>query len=179
MKSNDITIEGRVIQFTDVHNYSIAVNTMDGNHSGFLQDMYERLGDIIVAHRGDIISYIGDSILSVYPAGSENDVIKCSMELRKSFFDLVKEKALPTETELEIGIGAGRVEIGIIGHRSLRQRDIFGEVVNQTAMIGHHRGIAITEPVYHSIKMSYKTVKLPEMKVKWRDEPLKVWEVVE
>ncbi len=179
MKNNAITIEEHVIQFIDVHNYSIAVNSMAGNHAGFLQHMYESLGDIIVTHGGEIIKYMGDSILSVYPADSENEVIKCSMALRKSFFALVSEKDLPPETELEIGISSGEVEIGLIGHRSLRQKDVFGEEVNQAAVIGHHRGIAMTESVYRNIRMNYETVKLPEVKLKWREEPLKVWEVVE
>ena len=55
---------------------------------------------------------------------------------------------LPRETELEIGIGSGEVEVGTFGHQSLRQKDVFGQEVNCTAVIGHHRGIAITETVY-------------------------------
>jgi hypothetical protein len=47
----------------------------------------------------------------------------------------------------------------------------------QAAMIGHHRGVAITESVYERIKADYRTNRLPDFKVKWRDEPLKTWEV--
>jgi class 3 adenylate cyclase len=50
--------------------------------------------------------------------------------------------------ELEVGIGAGQVAVGECGHRTLRQRDVFGEEVNRTARIGHYRSVAITGRVY-------------------------------
>jgi hypothetical protein len=40
-------------------------------------------------------------------------------------------------------------------------------------MIGHHRGIAITENVYKHIQEKHKTRRLPDFEVKWRDQPLK------
>ncbi len=46
-------------------------------------------------------------------------------------------------------------------------------------MIGHHQGIAITERVYDRVRMNYKTRRLPDFSVKWQEEPLKIWEVVE
>ena len=179
MKDTDTVIEERVIQFMDIHNFSIAAKVMGGNHSAFLQETYVKLGDIIVSYSGEIIKYLGDALLCIYPAGSENDVVKCSKELRKTFGDLVSKRELPPETELEIGISSGRVELGVFGHKSLVQRDVFGEAVNRAAMIGHHRGIAMTETVYDRVKETYQTSELPEVKLKWLDEPLRVWEVVE
>ena len=69
--------------------------------------------------------------------------------------------------------------IGVFGHASLRQKDVFGEEVNRAAMIGHQRGIAIKERVYDRVKMNRETRRLPDFNVKWQEEPLKIWEVVE
>ena len=182
MKDRTIMIESRVILFMDIHNYSIVVNALRKDHKdqyGFLQKVYETLGDIIVAHKGEIIKYMGDALLCVFSADSENEAAKCSLELRKAFSNIVSRSNVPTDTELEIGMGSGEVGIGVFGHESLRQKDVFGEEVNRAAMIGHHRGIAITERVYEKIKTNYATRKLPELEVKWQDEPLKVWEIVE
>jgi class 3 adenylate cyclase len=101
--------------------------------------------------------------------------------LRKAYSDIIRKRDISQETELEIGITSGTVEVGIFGHKSLRQKDIFGDEVNRAATIGHHRGIAITENVnvYDKVKLKYKTAKLPELKVKWLDEPLHVWEIRE
>jgi class 3 adenylate cyclase len=92
---------------------------------------------------------------------------------------MVQRYNIRHETELETGIGSGAVAVGVFGHRSLKQKDVFGEEVNRAVVIGHHRGIAITENVYGKVKATYPTNRLPDKAVKWQDEPLKVWEIVE
>ena len=174
-----ITIENRIILFMDVHNYSIAFNALTENPHSFLQEMYERLGDIVVEHKGEIVKYMGDAMLCVFPAGRENEAVECSLKMRRAFSAIVSRRGLPPDTELEVGIGSGEVATGVFGHRTLRQRDVFGEEVNRAATIGHHRGIAITERVHDEVKMEYETRKLPDIRVKWQNEPLRVWEVVE
>lgn len=180
MTNDGVTVKNQVVVFMDIHNYSIVINRLGKNqHSRFLQEIYEKLGDIIVEYNGEIIKYLGDAILCVFPADSENDVIQCALNLRKAYSDIIRMRDISQDTELEIGITSGTVEVGIFGHKSLRQKDIFGDEVNRAATIGHHRGIAITENVYDKVKSNYKTAKLPEFKVKWQDEPLQVWEIME
>ena len=172
-------VEERVIMFMDVHNYSIAVSSLIEGPSGVLQAMYETLGDIIVAYQGEILKYMGDAILCVFPTGSEPEVVRCALKLRKAFAEMRSWKRLPEDPELEIGIGSGQVTVGVFGHRTLRQCDVFGEEVNRVATIGHHRGIAITEGMYDHVKRDYTTHRLPDVKVKWQKDPLKMWEIVE
>jgi class 3 adenylate cyclase len=180
MKEVEFEVQEQIILFTDIHDYSIVVTRL-GKHQAlrFLQEMYEKLGNLVVAYHGDIIKYMGDAMLCVFPAGSENEVIRCALQLRKTYFEMIDARNITHETELEVGISAGEVETGIIGHESLRQKDIFGEAVNRAAIIGHHRGIALTENVYHKINPSYETAQLPDVTVKWQTESLKVWEIIE
>jgi class 3 adenylate cyclase len=176
MNKPEIMIEERVIVSVDVHNFSM---TFDGlvESSEFLQEMYEKLGDVICGYRGEIIKYFGDGILSILPAGCENEAVACGLEMRKVFAEMVGKRGLPGEPELEVGIGAGKVVVWECGHRTLRQKDVFGEEVNRTAMIGHFRGIAITESVYEQVKGTYHLQKQPGFKKKGRS--FKVWAVVE
>ena len=125
------------------------------------------------------MKYLGDGFLSVFPAGLEQAAVASALSMRKAFSEMVKRWELPADTELEVGIGAGEVGEGIFGHRTLRQRDVYGEVVNQAAKIGHHRGVAITEQVYKKVRDSYAVRRLPDVALKWQAEPLKVWEVEE
>lgn len=178
MGDHNVEIENRVILFTDVHNFSIAANALVGKDQySLLQEFYEKLGDVIVAHDGEIIKYMGDAILCIFDSASQ--AVESALEMRRVYSNIVAERHLSGDTELEIGISAGDVGIGVFGHRSLVQRDVFGAAVNQAAMIGHYRGIAITESVYDEIKTSYETNRLPDFAVKWQDEPLKIWEIVE
>ena len=179
MGSNSVTMENRVVLFVDIHNFSLASSEMADDQFSFLQEVYERLGSVIVNHQGEIIKYMGDALLCLFAKGSEKEAVNCSVELRRVYRDIVRKRKLATETELEVGIGSGEVAIGIFGHESLKQRDVFGEVVNQAAVIGHHRGVAVTEPVYSTIKSDFQTRELPGRDLKWRADPLKVWEIVE
>jgi adenylate cyclase len=179
MRDLHITIEERVVLFTDVHNYYGISHALGADAYGFLQEMYEKLGDIIVEHGGRIVKYLGDALLCVFPAETENQAVDCALKLRLAFAEMVQSRGLSVETELEIGIGSGQVATGTFGHRSLLQWDVSGEVVNQAAAIGHHRGIAITERVYERVKSGYAVRRLPDFNAKRQTEPLKVWEVVE
>jgi adenylate cyclase len=178
MDGSEMTIEDRVIVFIDVHNYSMAFDGLLESYE-FLQEMYEKLGDFVVGHGGEIIKYLGDAMLSLFPAGFEAEAVACGQEMRKAFAEMVESRGLPGEIELEVGIGAGQVAVGECGHRTLRQRDVLGEEVNRTARIGHYRGVAITERVYERVKGSYKTVRQPDLETKRPGELLKVWAIKE
>ena len=170
MRDHKITVENRVVLFVDIHNSWTLMNLLGRDACGFLQEMYEKLGDIIVEHKGEILKYMGDGILCLFPACSENEVVVCALGLRKSFADILSERGISHDTELEVGIGSGEVEIGTFGHKSLLQRDAFGDEVNRAIVIGHHRGIAVTQRVCDRIRMDYEVRELPEMEA---------WEVVE
>ncbi len=179
MNHDEIIRTDRVVLFTDIHNFSIAAKMLAERQYEFLQELYETLGDIVVEHHGELVKYLGDGFLSIFPAGSEREAVASALAMRKAFSEMVRRWELPADTELEVGIAAGEVGEGIFGHRSLRQRDIYGEVVNQAAKIGHHRGVAITEHVCEKVRNSCMVHRLPDVKLKWQAEPLKVWEVVE
>ena len=179
MDSDEIVKTDRVVLFTDIHNFSIAAQVLAERQYEFLQALYETLGDIVVGHRGELIKYLGDGFLSVFPAGLEQKAVASAVAMREAFSEMVERWELPADTELEVGIGSGEVAEGIFGQRTLRQWDVYGEVVNQAARIGHHRGVAITEWVYEKVKDAYAVRRLPDVILKWQEEPLRVWEVEE
>lgn len=179
MHSDEIVKTDRVVLFTDVHNFSIATTVLAERQYEFLQELYETLGDIVVGHQGELVKYLGDGFLSVFPVGLEQEAVASALAMRAAFAEMVRRWGLPADTELEVGIEVGEVGEGIFGHRTLRQREVYGEVVNRAAKIGHHRGVAITERVYEKVRDAYAVRRLPDVALKWQEEPLKVWEVVE
>jgi class 3 adenylate cyclase len=179
MNSDKIMKTNRVVLFTDIHNFSIASRVLAERQYDFLQELYETLGDILVGHQRELVKYLGDGFLCVFPVGLEQEAVASAIAMREAFSEMVRRWELPADTELEVGIGAGEVGEGIFGHRTLRQREVYGEVVNQAARIGHHRGVAITEQVYEKVRDAYAVRRLPDVALKWQEEPLKVWEVEE
>lgn len=176
MQTVEPKIEEHVIMFVDVHNYSLAFDDLLEDYR-FLQAMYEQLGELIVGADGEIIKYLGDAMLCLFPADHAAQVVACGQQMRQVFAGLVASSGLSEEIVLEVGIGAGPVVVGECGHQSLRQRDIFGDEVNCVARIGHYRGVAITERVYEQVKDRYQTRPLPDLKTKRAGQVLKVWAV--
>jgi adenylate cyclase len=176
---NDLIIQNRVVVFTDIHHFMIAASVLKSEQCRFLQEFYEIMGEIVVDKGGELIKYLGDGFLCIYPEDLTDAAVSSALEMRKGFPELIKRWKLPPDTELEVGISGGEIAEGLFGHKSLRQKDIFGDIVNQAAIIGHHRGIAITEWIYKKISKKHPTLLLPDVKLKWLDNPMKVWEVVE
>ena len=178
MAGNEIVKTERVVVFTDIHDFSIAVQVLGERQYKFLQALYERLGDIVVEGQGELIKYLGDGLLCVFPAELAQAAVASAVAMREAFKEMVQQWGLPVETELEVGIDMGEVGEGVFGHSSLQHREVFGNVVNRAAKIGHHRGVAITEQVYAQVRDEYMVRELPEVVLKWQTEPLKIWEVV-
>jgi class 3 adenylate cyclase len=169
----------RVILFWDLHNYSVAARELGARQASFLQESYERMGEIVVSHGGAIVKYVGDAMLCVFPEAAEVQAVASALSMRPAFAALAQEWGLHVDTTLEVGISSGEVTTGVFGHRSLRMRDVVGEMVNVAATIGHHEGIAVTEGVRDVVRGAYKTRRLPDLRVKWQDEALRIWEVLE
>ncbi|MCK5197778.1 MAG: adenylate/guanylate cyclase domain-containing protein [Spirochaetales bacterium] len=179
MKSEKSIITNLIVTFTDIHHFLVVVKVLKEKQSDFLQEFYEILGEIVVDHGGELIKYLGDGFLCVFPEDLESEAVASALEMRKAFSKIVNNWKLPSDTELEVGIAGGEIYEGVFGHSSLRQRDIFGDVVNQSAIIGHYRGVAITEWVYERVKDKYTVCRLPDVNLKFQEKPMKVWEVEE
>jgi adenylate cyclase len=167
----------RVVMFTDVHNFSLVRDLLGERSPRFLQEMYQALGDLIVGQGGEMVKYLGDGLLALFPAGAERAAVGCALGLRRAFAGLVERHGLPPEVELEVGLAAGEVVVGTAGHTSFRAREVFGRPIDQAAMIGHHRGVAITQAVREQLQGAYRTAPLPDLQTRRQPEPLKVWEV--
>ncbi len=142
MNQKDCEQQDKVIMFTDIHMFARLFETNDPRMVDFIQTFYEVSGDHIVGHGGQIIKYIGDAILAVFPADGTVKAVACAKAMRSSYRALLERFDLNRESELEVGVGAGTVFVGTFGHESRRSLDVLGEAVMETAMCMHYRGIA-------------------------------------
>jgi class 3 adenylate cyclase len=171
-----------VVLFTDVHEFSIVMRAMgETGPLAFINEMYCRLVAIAERHGGTIIKYIGDALLFVFPVDDRRPTaaraVACAKEMRRSYAEQVIRAGISHETDLETGLAIGMVERGIVGHPTSRVDDVFGEAVNRAAMIGHHRGVAVTDAVKQLLPDGTPCTRLPDRTPKWQDDPLVVWAV--
>lgn len=78
-----------------------------------------------------------------------------------------------------MGSGAGEVAIGIFGHSSLQSKDVFGKVVNEVAMIMHHRGNCHNRGLAQQIGPVYETRRLADITLKWTETSFEVREIIQ
>jgi adenylate cyclase len=166
-----------VVLFLDVHDFSKAAVRLGERLGEFMQAFYDAMGEHIVQAHGTIVKYIGDAMLAVFADKAEVPAVRCALAMRSAFAGLVAAWGLDPATVLEVGITAGRVVRGTFGHRSLRIEDVFGEAVNTATVIGHIRGVTVTEPVQARIRDTFVVTPLAPRTLKWREEPLPVWAV--
>ena len=176
-EKNDFKKMESIIYFCDIHNFSKICLELDNEGADFIQTYYHTIGESIIKKGGKIIKYMGDCIYALFPYDLIFEVISAAKKCKSEFHNLLKEFNISEPSELEAGIGCGEVICGDFGHPSCRYYDAFGVKVNETAMIMHHRGIAVTEDVYKRIYHEIKLKKLPNKTVKWSQKPLKVWEI--
>ena len=170
--------ESRVVMFADIRRFARLFVSEDTQLIDFIQKYYELSGDRIVEKGGRIIKYIGDSIFSVFPAAQEEAAVRCAIDTERAFNALVKELNLDPEVGLDSGINSGELYMGVFGHRSLQNEDVFGNTVNEAAMLVRGQGISVTEAVKEAVGGIFETERLPDVLVKWRSEPIKAWRVL-
>jgi adenylate cyclase len=163
--------------FSDVSGFARAFTEDEVKVVKFIQRYYEAAGEQIVHHGGSILKYIGDSVLSVFPSGAEAKAVDCALETQRNVDSLISEMDLSPEMGLGVGIAAGEVHVGFFGHPSLRREDLFGQVVNEAAIITSQDGVSVTGPIYERVKDRFLCVRAPDVHLKWSDIPLQVWKI--
>ena len=176
---SDFNRQELVILFCDLHEFSKIMRMLSSRSIDLIQSYYDTMGTEIVTGGGRIIKYLGDSILAVFPKDSEPAAVETALRMRPAYARLLQEYSVSLPSEIEIGIGAGTVAAGVFGHESLLTYDVFGETVNEVTMIMHHLGIAVTGRVREKVSSRFPTRRLRGVRVKWKDEPLEVWEIIE
>jgi len=172
------TTTNRVILFCDCHDFSRLQLVLPGSLLEFMDSFYRVCGECVVAAGGRIVKYIGDGIIAVFPENATDRAVTAGTCMRSEYAALVSAQQTNVDSELEVGISFGEVEEGLVGHASLRGFDLFGECVNEAAVIGHYRGIAVTDAVRVRLSTETPVRAMEPYQPKWRSTPLVVWEVV-
>jgi len=169
----------RVILFCDVSGFMRLSGSLGAGMPGFLQALYELVGNAVVDRGGTLIKYLGDAVLGVFPEGREADAVRCAIRVRQDFAVLVRSHAPGAAAHLEAAISSGEVVQGTFGHPTLRTEDIMGEAVAHASVLNRFPGIVVTEAVKSALGGAFRMKELPPLPVKWEAKPLQVWQIVE
>ena len=144
LKGDNIWIS---ISFTDISAYSTIIEHMSPETAvKFLNQYFTSMHDVIEEYNGQIINYIGDSVMVVYGAPKKFEdheviAVKCAIAMREKLVELNKKW---DETEFSrywknhgidqitarTGIHTGSVIAGNIGSERMLQYSTIGDTVN-------------------------------------------------
>ena len=189
------------ILFTDIASYSTIIEHMSPETAvKFLNEYFSTMHDVIEEYEGQIINYIGDSVMVVFgaPKKVENHEIisvKCAIKMREKLEDLNtkwdenefsrywKNHGI-NQITARTGIHTGGVIAGNIGSNRMLQYSTIGDTVNvasrleqsnkdfsTTILFSHEIYSSLTKELYD--KANYQG----EISLKGRDQKTKVYDI--
>ncbi len=177
------TLEATVA-FIDICGFTaISENETPDTVVKLLNNYFDVMVKEIIAQNGFVDKFIGDCVMAVFKGDYHLDrAIDASLSIRNII------GALPANgnfsPQVTIGINSGEMISGNIGSATLRRLDytVIGDTVNtaqrlQTAASPNQ--VVISELCYEKIKQSFQCIKVGEVSLKNKTNPLTIYQVLD
>ena len=189
------------ISFTDISQYSTIIEHMSPETAvKFLNEYFSGMHDVIEKYNGQIINYIGDSVMVVFGAPEKLEdheivSVRCAMEMREKL-DEMNHKWDETEFSrywknhgiekitARTGIHTGSVIAGNIGSNRMLQYSTIGDTVNVASRLEQRNKdfeteILFSQEIYTSLTSDlYGKAKYEgELNLKGRDTSTKAYSI--
>ena len=179
------------ILFADIRNFTqIAEKLSPQEVSSILNEYFSIIEPIISKYGGIVNKYMGDGLLAVFgePIKSQDHAINaiyCASEILqevKHFRDKLISEGRP-KIDIGIGINTGEVFAGNIGSEDRIEYTVIGDNVNLASRIEAYNHILktqflISEHTYEFVKDSVEVVKLSQVNIKGKSNPVDIYEVL-
>jgi class 3 adenylate cyclase len=189
------------ISFTDIASYSTITENMSPEVAlEFLNEYFTGMHEVIKAHDGHILNYIGDAVMVVFGApeklkNHENQALLCAIGMEEKLVELNRQwdedetsrywknhgiEAIGSRT----GIHTGSVIAGNIGSKDMLQYTTIGDVVNVAARLEQsnkefNTRISFSHEIYTALTkdLHQKATLSGEITLKGRTSSTKVYSI--
>jgi adenylate cyclase len=181
--------EERIFLFLDMKGSTgVARKLGNARFHTFLSDAFFVLDSAIVDHGGEIVSYVGDSLIATWPLAGPNGNARVLLAVRDGFARLAAEgarfeRAFGARPEFRAVVHGGPVVVGECGD-SKRQITYLGDVLNVTARLEEvakqqHIDIAVAGTLRARIALpgGFVAIPLGALPLRGVAEPLEVFEI--
>jgi len=126
------------VLFADIRNFTGLSETMSPSDMiSLLNRYFERVANVIEAHKGVVDKYIGDEVMAVFGAPIASDdhaslAVKAGLSILEQL-DLFNQRIgaeLGFKIKIGIGIASGKVVAGNLGSKSRMNYTLVGDTVN-------------------------------------------------
>jgi adenylate cyclase len=172
--------------FADVRGFTTMAEKMKPREAvEVLNEFFARMTNVIFEHDGTLDKYLGDGLMALFgaPFALQNDAeaaVRAAVNMQKSLAEL---NMISGRSPLNIGIGihTGEAVVGFLGTERRMDYTAIGDTVNVASRLTSQAGpgqIVISTATYALICRRIPCCQLPAMKLKGRDEPIEVHEVL-
>ena len=179
------------VMFSDVAGFtSISERLTPTQLVHLLNDYLTEMTEIVLKNNGIIDKYEGDAIMAEFgvPVHYDNHpymACKSALEMQrklKEMRDFWKKQNKPM-LKARIGINTGEVIVGNMGSRNVFDYTVMGDHVNLGSRLEgankfYGTNIMISEFTYEHVKDQFYTRPLDLIKVKGKDKPINVYELI-
>ena len=179
------------IMFTDLRDFTTLSETIPADQvAQQLNEYFPMMVEAIQAYRGIVNDFIGDAVMAVYGAPTDNpehalDAVRTGRRMQAGLAALNAEwkaRGLPT-LKMGIGIHTGTVFAGNVGSPNRKKYTVVGDAVNVAARVEGlnkdlHTTFLITGDTYAAVTDRVEAKDCGEVKVKGRSQAVKVFEVL-
>lgn len=123
--------------FSDIRDYTTLSESMSPEENYRFVNAYNgRMGPIIKKHGGFVNQYLGDAIMSIFPA-SPADALRAAIEMQQALRAYNEERQAKGRVPVRIGAGlhSGPLIMGIIGDRKRMDAATISDTVNTASRI--------------------------------------------
>lgn len=172
--------------FADVRGFTTMAEKMKPREAvEVLNEFFTRMTNVIFAHDGTLDKYLGDGLMALFgaPFALQNDAeaaVRAAMDMQKSLVELNATSGKPP-LNIGIGIHTGEAVVGFLGTERRMDYTAIGDTVNVASRLTSQAGpgqIVISAATYTLIQRDIPCCPLSAMKLKGRDEPIDVHEVL-
>jgi adenylate cyclase len=172
--------------FADVRGFTTMAEKMKPREAvEVLNEFFARMTNVIFEHDGTLDKYLGDGLMALFgaPFALQNDAeaaVRAAMGMQKSLAEL---NLLSGRAPLQIGIGihTGEAVVGFLGTERRMDYTAIGDTVNVASRLTSQAGpgqIVISNATRMQLCREIPCAQLSAMKLKGRDEPIEVHEVL-
>lgn len=182
--------------FSDVASFStISEQLKSADLAALLNEYLSAMTLLLKKHEGVLDKYIGDAIVGIFnaPVSVSDHELKAARASVDMVMKLAELRHYWTENNLyskeaqvmdaRIGLNSGPAKVGFMGTDALASYTMMGDTVNLAARLeaaGKDYGvnILITDPIRDSIQEEMVTRYLDLVRVKGKNEPVKIHELI-
>ena len=178
------------IFFADIRGYTAFSEGKDPEYIvNVLNEYFSEAVEIIIKYRGFIDKFIGDCIMAAWgvPLQTKEEdarlAVSCALEIQNAVKNPKRKFFREEASNLKIGIGmhTGPLVAGNLGSSRRLDYTVIGDTVNIASRLEGIAGpgeIIITDKTKSYLNNNFKIKSLQPVKVKGKDNPLKIYKVI-